>query len=133
MRLATVIRDETASAALVRDDRVLRLAPAGSEPWTVRGIAAGGADTLEQVRAWADDQPATAWVALDAVTLGPAVPDPGAIYTVGDNYRSPGQAAGRPDRPLIFGKAASSVAAHGAVLAWDRGLTDNVDAECELG
>jgi 2-keto-4-pentenoate hydratase/2-oxohepta-3-ene-1,7-dioic acid hydratase in catechol pathway len=133
MRLATVIRDGTASAALVRDDRVLPLAPAGSEPWTVRGIAAGGPGALEQVRGWADDQPATAWVALDAVTLGPAVPDPGAIYTVGHNYRSPGEAAGRPDRPLIYGKATSSVAAHGAVLAWDRGLTDNVDAECELG
>jgi 2-keto-4-pentenoate hydratase/2-oxohepta-3-ene-1,7-dioic acid hydratase in catechol pathway len=33
----------------------------------------------------------------------------------------------------VYGKAASSVAAHGATLAWDRTITDNVDAEVELG
>jgi 2-keto-4-pentenoate hydratase/2-oxohepta-3-ene-1,7-dioic acid hydratase in catechol pathway len=60
------------------------------------------------------------------------VPAPGAIYTVGLNYDGPG-AAPRPARPLIYGKAASAVAAPGATLAWDRSLTDNVDAECELG
>ena len=29
--------------------------------------------------------------------------------------------------------AASAVAGHGSVLTWDRGLTPNVDPECELG
>ena len=136
MRLATVVHAGTASAALVRDGRVLRLAPHGIEPWTVRGIAADGAEALEQVQAWADGQPDAAWLPLDAVTLGPAVPDPGAIYTIGHNYLAPGEARGTgagPARPLVYGKAASSVGAHGATLAWDRALTDNVDAEVELG
>jgi 2-keto-4-pentenoate hydratase/2-oxohepta-3-ene-1,7-dioic acid hydratase in catechol pathway len=59
---------------------------------------------------------------------------PGAIYTVGLNYRVPGEPdeAG-PGRPLIYGKAPSSFAADGATLTWDRALTANVDAECELG
>lgn len=57
---------------------------------------------------------------------------PGAIYTVGLNYDGPG-AAPRPERPLIYGKAPSSMAAHGDTLTWDRALTPNVDAECELG
>ncbi len=62
------------------------------------------------------------------------VPDPGAIYTVGLNYRAPGEApAIRPERPLIYGKAATSVAGDGARLDWDRSLTPNVDAEVELG
>jgi 2-keto-4-pentenoate hydratase/2-oxohepta-3-ene-1,7-dioic acid hydratase in catechol pathway len=61
-----------------------------------------------------------------------AVSKPGAIYTVGLNYDGPG-AAPRPERPLIYGKAPSSVAAHGDTLTWDRALTPNVDAECELG
>ena len=61
-----------------------------------------------------------------------AVEKPGAIYTVGLNYDGPGVAP-RPDRPLIFGKAASSIAGPGDVLTWDRELTPNVDAECELG
>jgi 2-keto-4-pentenoate hydratase/2-oxohepta-3-ene-1,7-dioic acid hydratase in catechol pathway len=62
------------------------------------------------------------------------VRDPGAIYTVGQNYRAPGEPPGaRPDRPLIYGKAATAFARDGARLAWDRGLTANVDAEVELG
>ena len=61
-----------------------------------------------------------------------AVSKPGAIYTVGLNYVGPG-AAPRPERPLIYGKAPSSVAAHGDTLTWDRELTPNVDAEVELG
>jgi 2-keto-4-pentenoate hydratase/2-oxohepta-3-ene-1,7-dioic acid hydratase in catechol pathway len=56
------------------------------------------------------------------------------VYTIGLNYRPPGDGSDpdRPERPLVYGKAASSVAAPGAVLAWDRTLTDDVDAECEL-
>ncbi|HEX7347217.1 MAG TPA: fumarylacetoacetate hydrolase family protein [Candidatus Limnocylindrales bacterium] len=60
------------------------------------------------------------------------VPRPSAIYTVGLNYDGPG-ASPRPERPLIYGKAPSSIAAHGEVLRWDRELTQNVDAEVELG
>jgi len=57
---------------------------------------------------------------------------PGAIYTVGLNYDGAG-AAPRPERPLIYGKLPSSIAADGDTLAWDRALTANVDAEVELG
>jgi 2-keto-4-pentenoate hydratase/2-oxohepta-3-ene-1,7-dioic acid hydratase in catechol pathway len=60
------------------------------------------------------------------------VSKPGAIYAVGLNYDGPGPAP-RPERPLIYGKAPSSVAAHGDTLIWDRELTPNVDAEVELG
>lgn len=62
------------------------------------------------------------------------VPEPGAIYTVGLNYRVPGEPPGSgPERPLIYGKAASSFARGGGPLSWDRTLTANVDAEVELG
>ena len=62
------------------------------------------------------------------------VPTPGAIYTVGLNYRVPGEPPGSgPERPLIYGKAASAFVAGSQTLDWDRGLTDNVDAEVELG
>jgi 2-keto-4-pentenoate hydratase/2-oxohepta-3-ene-1,7-dioic acid hydratase in catechol pathway len=62
------------------------------------------------------------------------VPDPGAIYTVGQNYRATGEAPGTPaGRPLIYGKATTSVAGDGAMLAWDRTVSANVDAEVELG
>ena len=61
---------------------------------------------------------------------------PGAIYTIGLNYRPAGTTPGDPDRPprpLVYGKAATSIARHGDVLRWDRALTPNVDAEVELG
>jgi 2-keto-4-pentenoate hydratase/2-oxohepta-3-ene-1,7-dioic acid hydratase in catechol pathway len=61
---------------------------------------------------------------------------PGAIYTIGLNYRPPGVAADDPDRPprpLVYGKVPTSIARDGATLRWDRDVTPNVDAEVELG
>jgi 2-keto-4-pentenoate hydratase/2-oxohepta-3-ene-1,7-dioic acid hydratase in catechol pathway len=65
----------------------------------------------------------------------PDVPRPGAIYTIGRNYREPGDSLDpeRPTRPLVYAKAATSFAGDGATLRWDRSLTANVDAEVELG
>ena len=63
-----------------------------------------------------------------------AVPNPGAIFTIGQNYRAPDEAPGiRPERPLVYGKVPTSVAGHAAKLSWDRSLTANVMGECELG
>jgi 2-keto-4-pentenoate hydratase/2-oxohepta-3-ene-1,7-dioic acid hydratase in catechol pathway len=119
MRYATLA--EGGSRVVVIDgDRVIPLDPR----LTMRDVAAGDG------RLPARPEGA---VALNSITFGPAVPAPGAIYTVGENYRAPGEEPGtRAARPLIFGKAPSSVGAPGAVLVWDRAVTDNVDAECEL-
>jgi 2-keto-4-pentenoate hydratase/2-oxohepta-3-ene-1,7-dioic acid hydratase in catechol pathway len=58
----------------------------------------------------------------------------GAVYTIGLNYDDPANPdAPRPPRPLVYGKAASSVTTGGSVVAWDRSLTANVNGECELG
>jgi 2-keto-4-pentenoate hydratase/2-oxohepta-3-ene-1,7-dioic acid hydratase in catechol pathway len=134
MRLATIVEDGRTSVAVVDGGRRLRLAvPGGLD--SVRGLAASGAEGLERVRAWAGDQPDAAWRPLEPVTLGAVVPDPGAIYTIGHNYRAPDAPEGdpdAPDRPRVYGKATSSVTGHGAVISWDRSVTDNVDAECEL-
>jgi 2-keto-4-pentenoate hydratase/2-oxohepta-3-ene-1,7-dioic acid hydratase in catechol pathway len=69
------------------------------------------------------------------VTADERVPRPGAIYTIGLNFRRSGDAADadRPARPLVYGKAASAFTGDGATLTWDRALSDNVDAEVELG
>ena len=58
----------------------------------------------------------------------------GAIYTVGLNYRDPRNPdAPGADRPLIYGKATSSLIADGAAISWDRSLMSRVTGECELG
>ena len=62
------------------------------------------------------------------------VPDPGAIFTIGQNYRAADEAPGtRPERPLVYGKVPTSVVGDGAQIGWDRSLTPNVMGECELG
>lgn len=125
MRLTTIIDGGLPRPVVVRDGRVLPIAQPLNE------LAGRGLDGLPRVEAWADAQPDSSWRRLERVRLGPAA-EPRAIYTVGLNYDGPG-AAPRPERPLIYGKAAGSVAGHGATLAWDRSVTDDVDAEIELG
>jgi 2-keto-4-pentenoate hydratase/2-oxohepta-3-ene-1,7-dioic acid hydratase in catechol pathway len=134
VRLATLVEpDGTLVSAVVEGDRALPITLADGPRPDIRALA-GDPLLLERVRAAVGGRAADDWRPLDACTLGPAVPDPGAIYTIGRNYRAPGEPPGSgPDRPLVYGKAASSVAGDGATLAWDRSLTDNVDAECELG
>jgi 2-keto-4-pentenoate hydratase/2-oxohepta-3-ene-1,7-dioic acid hydratase in catechol pathway len=131
MRFATISGTGTA-VVVVRAERMLSLRRGSAPLPTMREIAGSGLDGLRQLAAWADAQPATAWEPLDHARLGPAVPDPGAIYTIGHNYRGPGNAGDAIPRPLVYGKARSSVDG-GAVLRWDRSLTPNVDAEVELG
>jgi 2-keto-4-pentenoate hydratase/2-oxohepta-3-ene-1,7-dioic acid hydratase in catechol pathway len=133
MRLATIIVDgRPRPAAIQDDDTVVAIDTRATGLAGMRAIAAGGVSALDRLRVWLGAQPAEAGVPLADVTLGPAVADPGAIYTIGLNYDGPGDAP-RPERPLVYGKAANSVAGHGATLAWDRSVTDDVDAEIELG
>src|SRR5512142_761458 len=134
MRLATIRDGDVLRAALVREGRVIPLALPGSETSSVRAIAASGREGVPRIAAWADREPAARWRSIADVELAAVLPDPGAIYTIGLNYRAsddPGD-TGRPERPLVYGKAVSSVTGHGSVVGWDRGLTRNVDAECEL-
>lgn len=134
MRLATIIEDGRPTIAVVRDGSFLTLAMDEPGLTSMRAIAAGGDAALKRIREWATRQPEAAYRSAAKVELGPAVPDPGAIYTVGLNYRSPdAPEAPRPPRPLIYGKSSSAVAADGWELTWDRALTANVDPEAELG
>lgn len=134
MRLASVVEQGRAAVAVVRDGHVLPLAMPEPGFESIRAIAAGGTLATARIATWVEGQPDAAYRPLEAVDLCPVVPDPGAIYTIGHNYRTPPDAddAG-PERPLVYGKAATSVSGNGATVRWDRMLTDNVDAECELG
>jgi 2-keto-4-pentenoate hydratase/2-oxohepta-3-ene-1,7-dioic acid hydratase in catechol pathway len=134
MRLATIVDQGRLVVAVIERDRCLPLPPDAGLGASVREIAGRGTDAVHRIAAWVDAQPRDAGLDADAVTYGPALPDPGAIYTVGENYRGLGEHdAGPRARPLIFGKAATAVAGHGATLTWDRTITAEVDAECELG
>jgi len=58
----------------------------------------------------------------------------GAIYTIGLNYDDPANpGAARPERPLVYGKATTSLTGDQTKIRWNRALTANVNGECELG
>jgi 2-keto-4-pentenoate hydratase/2-oxohepta-3-ene-1,7-dioic acid hydratase in catechol pathway len=134
MRLATVLDPDGASSVVaLRGAGYVRLPPRFDRA-SVRDLAGLADGDLAALRALVDATPDAAVRSLAGVRLGPAVPDPGAIYAIGLNYRRPGDAAGdRPPRPLVYGKLPSSVASPGATLRWDRDLSPSVDAEVELG
>lgn len=128
MRLATIVYDGSHRVVVDRGDVLDLLEPAVS----MRELAAMSPAQIDALRVVVPRLSTDSPLRIENVEWGPLVPDPGAIYTVGLNYDGPG-AAPRPDVPLIYGKAAESVAGHGAALAWDRTVTDDVDAEIELG
>jgi 2-keto-4-pentenoate hydratase/2-oxohepta-3-ene-1,7-dioic acid hydratase in catechol pathway len=143
MRLATIVDNGRSSVAAVRGRRLLPLAMPDGRLGSLREIAASGAVGLQRVREWVQDQPDRAYRVMDDVELGPAVPDPGAIFAIGLNYATPGEAgeAGEaaevdeaaPRRPMVYAKLPTAVTGHGSLVSWDRSLTANVDAEVELG
>ena len=134
MRFATITDGGHLSLAVASGTRVLPFGERDGLPGTMRELAASGAAGLERVGDWVRRQPDRAFRLLDDVELGPAVPNPGAIYTIGLNYGEPGEGnTVRPERPLVYGKLPSSVAGHGSTMTWDRALTANVDPEVELG
>jgi 2,4-didehydro-3-deoxy-L-rhamnonate hydrolase len=138
MRLATIIEAGRPIVAVVQGERAIPLAITGLE--SMRTIAAGGTAALDEIGRWLRHGPARPSRALGNVAFAPAVPDPGAIYTIGLNYgsgdekgRSEDAGANAGDRPLVYSKLPSSVSGHRATVTWDRALTANVDAEVELG
>jgi 2-keto-4-pentenoate hydratase/2-oxohepta-3-ene-1,7-dioic acid hydratase in catechol pathway len=132
MRFASV-GDDPAILFAIQGRRALSLGLASAPFHTLRQIAGSGPDGLVRITAWMKTQPSTAWGPTDRLDrLGPAVPDPGAIYTVGLNYRTADEEGGGPERPLVYGKARTSISG-GGVLAWDRSITADVDPEVELG
>jgi 2-keto-4-pentenoate hydratase/2-oxohepta-3-ene-1,7-dioic acid hydratase in catechol pathway len=128
MRVATVNWEGRSVAMVAEEDRVLTLVP----PMTMKQLASASKERLDEIRIEVTRLTADSPAWIEHIRWEPAMPNPGAIYTIGLNYDGPG-AAPRPDRPFVYGKASNSVAASGATVTWDRSLTSNVDAECELG
>jgi 2-keto-4-pentenoate hydratase/2-oxohepta-3-ene-1,7-dioic acid hydratase in catechol pathway len=138
MRLATIMEAGRPVVAVVDGERAIPLAIGGLE--SMRSIAAGGPAALDEIGRWLRSAGARRSRALAEVEFAPAVPNPGAIYTIGLNYvpdvrdgSANAAEAHAADRPLVYAKLPGSVSGHGAVVTWDRALTDNVDAEVELG
>jgi ureidoglycolate lyase len=135
MRLATILDGGRPIPAVVEDDHVVVITAADPDLVAIRAIAARGIPGLTRLRAWIARRPSNASRPLAEVELGPAIPDPGAIFTIGYNYAPPDESPrhNRPQRPFVVGKLPTSVSADRATVEWNRVLTEQVDAEVELG
>jgi 2-keto-4-pentenoate hydratase/2-oxohepta-3-ene-1,7-dioic acid hydratase in catechol pathway len=133
MRFVTIASDTGYSLGLVQHDRVLDLPEMGRWPSTLRGLAGAGPDALGAIARWAEGT--SGGRTMDRVRLGPAVPDPSKIVAIGLNYADHAAEGGLnpPAAPLIFAKFPSTIIGPDDVISWDRGLTDKVDYEAELG
>lgn len=101
-------------------------------PATMDALLRGGHAALDRLRSVGPNTDmGRPWQELD---LLPPVPRPRNIVCVGRNYRDHADEEGAepPARPELFLKHTSSVLAHGRPIAWDPGLTAQVDYEAEL-
>lgn len=133
MRLVTIITETGTSLGIVQDGRVLDLPDLGHWPRTMRELAAAGPSALRAIAAWAEGT--SGGRSLANVRLGAPIPNPGKIVAIGLNYADHA-AEGNvpvPTAPLVFAKFPSTIVGPGDIISWDRGLTDRVDYEAELG
>ncbi len=100
-------------------------------PDSVKDVAAGGAQALEQLRQVLGS--AGVPIPESEVVYGPALPDPGKIICVGANYRKHAEESGIPipAHPIYFAKFANSLAGHRTDVAAPA-VTAKVDYEVEL-
>lgn len=134
MRFVTFLDDDQYRVAIVEGERAVPVDLGDAGLGSIREIAAAGAAGQSAIRSWLDERTDRPSMRQDELSLGPVVPDPGAIYAIGLNYGPDGgPEPGRPQRPMVYAKLPGSVAGHGAALTWDRALTTTVDAEVELG
>ena len=125
MRFATVEVDGAARVAAIRDTQAGILSGVSS----MLELAAGDPASLAGHVANAD------WRPLDSVRLLAPVPNPSKVVAIGLNYADHAAEGGQPTpkAPLIFAKFPSTIVGPDDEVTWDRGLTNRVDYEAELG
>src|SRR6266550_9125242 len=107
MRLATIVEDGQPVTVVVEPDRVFGLEPRMS----MKELIAMG--DLDEITARGTRLSRDSGRSIHKVSWAPSIPDPGAIYTIGANYRGPDEPAGvRQERPRVLGKLTSSVVGH---------------------
>ena len=129
MRLATVAVDGTERVAVVRDGQAGVLDRPASMLTLVQDVAREGPGVLDALAARAS------WRPLAGVRLLASIPNPSKIVAIGLNYADHAAEGGvpTPKAPLIFAKFPSTIVGPDDEVRWDRGLTNKVDYEAELG
>lgn len=128
MRLASVLRDGSATYGIIEDNRLLDLGRLiGTQYQDLRTLIAAGPALLSQLR----DR--SAYVPLDQVSFLPVIPNPDKIFCVGLNYRSHVSETGRTEleKPAIFIRFAASQVGHDQPIMRPK-VSTQLDYEGEL-
>ncbi|HZO05253.1 MAG TPA: fumarylacetoacetate hydrolase family protein, partial [Solirubrobacterales bacterium] len=101
---------------------------------TVDELIAAGPDAWSATAAAAAEALAADAAPLAEAELAPPLRAPSKIVCIGLNYRDHCRETGldEPERPLVFAKFLSTLAAPGEEIWWPDGLTEQVDWEAEL-
>jgi 2-keto-4-pentenoate hydratase/2-oxohepta-3-ene-1,7-dioic acid hydratase in catechol pathway len=137
MRLASFLDRGQEALGLVAGDRLLRASDLNRElPTTLGELLSANGDwsAMRRLAGEAGDQIAERGALLRDIVLLPPVPHPSKVVAIGLNYRDHAIEAGAPTptQPTMFAKFPSSLIGHGADIAWDPALTNEVDYEAEL-
>jgi 2-keto-4-pentenoate hydratase/2-oxohepta-3-ene-1,7-dioic acid hydratase in catechol pathway len=135
MRLTTYRSSGIEAAGVLLEDGIADAGGAlGVGVMSMRQLIAGGSVLLGRLRTAVEAGRTVAISGDDAIVIAP-LPDPGKIVAVGLNYVDHAAEAAMtlPAEPLVFAKFPSSIVGPGDAIAFDRGLTDGVDFEAELG
>ena len=132
MRLATYRSTGIEAAGVVFDDHVVDVGAAlGRDPLSMRRLIELGPLTLADLRVVLIERPA----GVPGARLIAPLPDPGKVVAIGLNYfdHADETSMTQPKEPLVLAKFPSSIIGPGETMTFDRGLTDGVDVEAELG
>jgi 2-keto-4-pentenoate hydratase/2-oxohepta-3-ene-1,7-dioic acid hydratase in catechol pathway len=133
MKLATFELNGQARPAIVEGELV-HIISGPRMPETMLALIQGGKDLLAQI-ARARQAGQFSVHPLSSGRLLAPVNNPEKVMAIGHNYMDHirEQNAPVPASPMLFAKFSSSIIGPGETITWDRGLTQQVDIEAELG
>src|SRR5260370_23426204 len=132
MRLATILTSQGPRPAVQVGDRFIDLqATDTSLPSSVKGLLAGGSQSLEKALAAAKKPSAKSYD--QSVKLLPPIPDPEKIICLGLNYRDHAAESGVPipKDPILFSKYPTALICQGCAIVLPA-ISQEVDYEAEL-
>lgn len=131
MRFVTIHRNHYAEAALLAEDQVIGLRAAGFPD--MLSVIAGGADSLDRVRRWADNPPGGDVLDATAGRMLAPIPRPPKFICIGLNYRDHAEESKLPipEVPTVFAKFPTAVTGHGHPIVLPRNST-KPDYEAEF-
>jgi 2-keto-4-pentenoate hydratase/2-oxohepta-3-ene-1,7-dioic acid hydratase in catechol pathway len=131
VQFVTLQRDGYSEPAVIADNAIIGLRNAGFSD--MLAVIAGGGDSLDRVRRWADDPPGSERFDPIKAVLAAPIQRPPKIVCIGLNYRDHAEESkmAMPEVPTVFSKYANSVIGPNAPIILPK-ISTKPDYEAEL-